>query len=319
MSKPEILQIGELPAWDEDPLNSKYKMHRYFEAQDKDAFVKACAGNIKGVVTRGDLGIDASTINSLPNLEVIVVYGVGYDAVDIEAAKAKNVSVTNTPDVLTADVADFAILAMLAQSRGLVGCEKWARDGNWIDNGMYALGSRVNGRKAGVLGLGRIGFEIAKRLAAFDIEIAYSDVSEKDYAKDWKFIKDPVELGEFADFYFVTLSASAATRHIVDTKVMDAVGPNGMVVNVSRAANIDELALLDALESKKLGSAAIDVFEGEPNINPRFLALDNCLLTPHHGSGTIETRKDMGQLLRDNLDAHFDGKPLLTPVISNSN
>lgn len=315
MSKPEILQIGELPAWDEEPLNSKYLMHRYFDASDKNAFIAECASGIRGIVTRGDLGVDASVINALPNLEIIVVYGVGYDAVDLDAARAKNVRVTNTPDVLTADVADFAILSMLAQSRGLVGAQKWAADGNWIDNGMFTLGTRVTGKKAGVLGLGRIGFEIAKRLASFDMDIAYSDVSAKDYAPDWKFIKDPVALGEFCDFYFVTLSASAKTRHIVDSKVMDAVGPNGMIINVSRAANVDELALLDALEDNRLGSAAIDVFENEPKINPRFLSLDNCLLTPHHGSGTIETRKDMGKLLRDNLNAHFDGDDLLTPVI----
>lgn len=315
MSKQEILQIGELPVWDEEPLNERFIMHRYFEADDKAGFVSACANKIKGVVTRGDLGISADVINALPNLEIIVVYGVGYDAVDLDAANAKGVKVTNTPDVLTADVADFAILAMLAQSRGLIGAEKWARDGNWIKNGMFALGNRVTGKKASILGLGRIGFEIAKRCEAFGMDIAYSELEPKEYApKSYKFIKDPVKLGEHADFYFVTLSASAATRHIVNKQVMEAVGSSGCIINVSRAANIDEGALLDALETKVLGSAAIDVFENEPNLDKRFLSLDNCLITPHHGSGTIETRKDMGQLLRDNLNAYFDGQKLLTPV-----
>jgi lactate dehydrogenase-like 2-hydroxyacid dehydrogenase len=147
------------------------------------------------------------------------------------------------------------------------------------------------------------------------MDIAYSDVAAKDYASRWKFISSPVELAKHSEFFFVTLAASAATRHIVNREVFDAVGPEGMIINISRASNIDEDALLDAVESKRLGSAALDVFEGEPKLNPHFLKLDNILVQPHHASGTIETRKAMGQLLRDNLVAHFSGKPLLTPVL----
>jgi lactate dehydrogenase-like 2-hydroxyacid dehydrogenase len=145
--------------------------------------------------------------------------------------------------------------------------------------------------------------------------IAYSDVAAKDYARDWEFIASAVDLAARSDFLFVTLAASAATRHIVNKEVIDALGPNGMVINISRAANIDEEALLDALETGRLGSAALDVFEGEPKLNPRFLKLDNVMLQPHHASGTFETRKAMGALVRENLIAHFDGKPLLTPVL----
>ena len=174
---------------------------------------------------------------------------------------------------------------------------------------------RVTAKQAGVLGLGRIGFEVAKRLAGFNMDIAYSDISAKDYAPDWEFVADPVALAERSDFFFVTLAASAETRHIVDKDVIEAVGPEGVLINVSRASNVDEEALLDALESGKLGSAALDVFDNEPNINPRFLVLDNVLLQPHQASGTVETRKAMGQLMRDNLAAHFAGKELPTPVI----
>jgi lactate dehydrogenase-like 2-hydroxyacid dehydrogenase len=173
----------------------------------------------------------------------------------------------------------------------------------------------VHGRRAGVLGLGRIGFEVAKRLAGFDMQISYSDVSAKDYAPNWTFVADAVELARNVDFLFVTLAASAATRHIVGKNVIEALGPEGMVINISRASNIDEEALLAALEAKTLGSAALDVFEGEPALNPRFLKLDNVLLQPHHASGTFETRKAMGKLVRDNLSAHFAGQPLLTPVL----
>ncbi|WP_186391312.1 MULTISPECIES: 2-hydroxyacid dehydrogenase [unclassified Pannonibacter] len=315
MSKPHLLQVGPYPEWDQIPLDEAFTVHRYFEAADKAAFLAEVGLQIRGIATRGELGANADMIAACPNLEVISVYGVGYDAVDLNAAKARGIRVTNTPDVLTNDVADLGVAMMLVQSRGMIGAETWVKDGSWAAKGLYPLKRRVWGRKAGVLGLGRIGYEVAKRLAGFDMEIAYSDVSAKDYASQWEFIQDPVALAARSDFLFVTLAASAATRHIVGPKVIEALGPEGMLINISRASNIDEEALLNALESGKLGSAALDVFEGEPKLNPRFLKLDNVLLQPHHASGTIETRKAMGQLLRDNLTAHFAGKPLPTPVL----
>ena len=315
MSKPHLLQVGPYPEWDQIPLDEAFTVHRYFEAADKAAFLADVGPQIRGIATRGELGANAEMIAACPNLEVVSVYGVGYDAVDLNAAKARGIRVTNTPDVLTNDVADLGVAMMLVQSRGMIGAETWVKDGSWAAKGLYPLKRRVWGRKAGVLGLGRIGYEVAKRLAGFDMEIAYSDVSAKDYASQWEFIQDPAALAARSDFLFVTLAASAATRHIVGPKVIEALGPEGMLINISRASNIDEEALLDALESGKLGSAALDVFEGEPKLNPRFLKLDNVLLQPHHASGTIETRKAMGQLVRDNLTAHFAGKPLPTPVL----
>lgn len=314
MSKVEILQVGPYPQWDEIPLNKAFTMRRYFEAQDKIAFLGEHGPHIRGIATRGELGADRSLIDACPKLEIISVYGVGYDAVDIAAAKEKGVFVTNTPDVLTADVADLGVAMMMVQSRGMIGAEQWVRSGNWAAQGLYPLKNRVHGKKAGILGLGRIGFEVGKRLAGFDMDIAYCDIEAKAYAPDWLFIHDTVKLAEHADFLFVTLAASAETRHIVGKEVIDAVGPSGMVINISRASNIDEDALLGALESGSLGAAALDVFEGEPALNPRFLELDNVLLQPHHASGTFETRKAMGKLMRDNLMAHFKGESLLTPV-----
>lgn len=311
----EILQVGPYPDWDQIPLDATFTMHRYFEADDKAGFLNSVAGEVRGIATRGELGADRPMIEALPKLEVISVYGVGYDAVDLAACRERGIRVTNTPDVLTRDVADLGVAMMLVQSRGMIGAEKWVRDGSWAAKGLYPLKNRVFGKKAGVLGLGRIGYEVAKRLSGFDMEIAYSDVSAKDYAPDWQFIGDPVELARHADFLFVTLAASAQTRHIVGREVIDAIGPEGMIMNISRAGNIDEDALLDALEQGRLGSAALDVFEGEPKLNPRFLALDNVLLQPHHASGTFETRKAMGKLVRDNLTAHFSGADLLTPVL----
>lgn len=314
MTKPDILQVGYYPEWDQRPLDEAFNMHKYFEASDQSAFLAQVGPNIKGIATRGELGTTQEMLDACPNLEIVSVYGVGYDAVDVTTCTARGIAVTNTPDVLTNDVADLGVAMMLAHSRGMIGASEWVRDGSWEKQGLYPLQSRVWGKKVGVLGLGRIGFEVAKRLAGFDLDIAYSDVSAKDYAPDWTFIQDPVALAQHADFLFVTLAASANTRHIVGKNVLAALGPDGMVINISRAANIDEDALLDALESKTVGAAALDVFEGEPALNPRFLALDNVMVQPHHASGTYETRKAMGKLVRDNLIAHFAGEPHLTKV-----
>lgn len=312
--KPQVLVIGPYPEWDMVELEKSYDLKKLYEASDRDAFIANDARQVTAVATRGELGASAELIAKLPNLKIVSVYGVGYDAVNLDACRARGIRVTNTPDVLTNDVADLGVTMMLCLSRGVIGAEQWVRDGSWASKGLYPLKRKVWGRRAGILGLGRIGFEVAKRLRGFDMDIAYSDVSEKAYAEGMTFVADPVSLAACSDFLFVTLAASAATRHIVSKGVIEALGPEGMLINISRASNIDEAALLDALEAGKLGSAALDVFDGEPEINPRFLALENVLLQPHHASGTIETRKAMGKLVRDNLAAHFSSQPLLTPV-----
>ena len=314
MSKPVILQVGPYPAWDQEPLDEAFEIHRLFDAVEPSKTLAKIGKDVRAIATRGELGADRAMITACPNLEMIAVYGVGYDAVDLAACQERGIAITNTPDVLTEDVADLGVAMMLCQSRGMIGAETWVRDGSWASKGLYPLKRRVFGRKAGILGLGRIGFEVGKRLAGFGMDIAYSDIGAKDYAPDWTYIADAVALAEHADFLFVTLAASAATRQIVNAEVLTALGPDGMVINISRAANIDENALIAALSSGDVGSAALDVFEGEPTLDPRFLEIDNVLVQPHLASGTIETRQAMGKLLRDNLTAHFAGQPLLTPV-----
>ncbi|WP_022708350.1 2-hydroxyacid dehydrogenase [Paracoccus zeaxanthinifaciens] len=316
MTRPQILQTGPYPEWDQGPLDADFTMHRLFEADDRDAFLAQHGPEVRAIATRGELGANAAMIAACPKLEIISVYGVGFDAVDLAACRARGIRVTNTPDVLTSDVADLGVAMMLMQSRGMLGAERWVRDGSWAAKGLYPLQRRVWGRRAGVLGLGRIGTEVARRLQGFGMQISYGARAAQDHAhSDWRFVADPVQLAAETDFLFVTLAASAATRHIIDRNVIEALGPEGMLINISRASNIDEEALLDALESGRLGSAALDVFDGEPALNPRFLALENVLLQPHHASGTIETRKAMGQLLRDNLTAHFAGQALPTAVL----
>lgn len=238
--------------------------------------------------------------------------GVGFDAVDLGACRDRGIRVTNTPEVLNGDVADLGVSMMLCV---MVGAEAWVRSGDWARAGNCPLQRRVWGRRAGILGLGRIGYEVAPRLRGFGMQIAYTDVEAKSHAGDWTFVPDAVALAEQSDFLYVTLAASAKTRHIVDRRVIEALGPEGVLINISRASNIDEGALIDALESGRLGAPALDVFENEPAIDARFLALSNVLLQPHKASGTVETCKAMGRLMRENLTAHFAGEKLPTPVL----
>lgn len=315
MPKPQILQVGAYPDWDQTPLDQAFTMHRYFEAADKAAYLAEIGPQIEAIATRGDLGADRAMIAACPNLKLIAVFGVGYETVDLAACLARGIQITNTPDVLNGDCADLAVGMMLCLARDMNGAERWARDGSWARNGSYPLQRRVWGQRAGILGLGRIGTDVAKRLQGFGMDIAYTARSPKNVPADWAFIADPVALAARSDFLFVTAVANASTRHIVNADVIGALGPKGMLINISRAANIDESALLDALETGALGSAALDVFDDEPALNPRFVALKNVLLQPHHASGTFDTRKAMGKLVRDNLLAHFAGQPLLTPVL----
>jgi lactate dehydrogenase-like 2-hydroxyacid dehydrogenase len=315
MTKPHILQMGPYPDWDVEALETKFTLHRYFEADDKTGFVARHAESIRGIATRGELGASRALIDALPRLEVISVYGVGFDAVDLAAARERGIRVTNTPDVLTKDVADLAVAMLLAQSRAVVAGDDWVRSGKWAEKGNMPLQRRVFGKKAGILGLGRIGYEVARRLAGFDMDIAYCDLAPRNFAGDWTFVDTALALAERSDVLFVTLTGGPATRHTVDKAVIEALGPGGTLINVSRASNIDEAALLDALESGRLGWAALDVFEGEPRLDPRFTRLDNVLLQPHQASATEETRRAMGRLVFDNLTAHFEGRPLPTPVL----
>lgn len=314
MPRPVILQTGTLPDWDQQPIDAAYEAIRLFAAEDRAALLAARGPEVRAIATRGDLGASRALIEACPNLEMIAVYGVGYDAVDMAACREHGVRVTNTPDVLTGDVADLAVAMMLCLSRGVVGADAWVRDGSWAAKGGYPLRRRAFGRRAGILGLGRIGHAIGRRLAAFEMEIAYSSRAPKPEAGDWAYVPDPVALARQSDVLFVALAATPETRHIVGREVIEALGPEGMLVNISRAANVDEEALIAALADGRLGGAALDVFEGEPALDRRFLDLPNVLLQPHHGSGTVETRRAMGQLMRDNLAAHFAGRPLLTPV-----
>lgn len=320
MTKPGLLQVGAYPDFDREPLEAAFDVVPMFDdigspltGEARTALLAEHGANIRAIGTRGDLMADAEMINACPNLEIIAVNGVGYDGVDIKLAEERGIRVTNTPDVLTGDVADLAVAMWLMLQRKMTRAEAWARSGEWGKKGAFELAQQAYGRRAGVLGLGRIGAAIARRLAGFDMEIGYTARSDKGI--DWTYHDDAVALARASDVIFVASVANEETRHIVNAEVLRALGPDGAVINISRAQNIDEEALLDALESGAIGGAGLDVFEGEPNVNPRFAALDNVVMQPHIGSATLETRKGMGRLMRDNLSAHFEGRPLLTPVV----
>lgn len=312
MTKPDVLQLGPFPPHDQDPMDRAFRMHAYHLSEDKTKLLQQVGPKVRAIVTRGGIGASREVIDACAALEIITVYGVGYDAVDMDICKTRDIRVTNTPDVLTKDVADLGVAMMLALGRGVVGAHDWVQSGDWAAKGAFTLQRRIWGRKAGILGLGRIGTEVARRLKGFDMEIHYTDVAPRDV--EWTFHPDATALAKASDVLFVTLAASKETRKIVGREVIEALGSDGMLVNISRASNVDEEALLDALETGTLGSAALDVFADEPNINLRFLALQNVLLQPHHASATHETRADMGRLMRANLNAHFANQPLITPV-----
>ena len=312
MPKPEILMIGPYPDWDMVPLEGAFEVHKLWQAQDRDSLIETHSANIRAIATRGELGAKADLMQRLPNLEIVSCYGVGTDAIDLAYARANNIRVTNTPDVLTGDVADIGIALALAIARQIPAGDVHVRSGQW-PKGNLALATRFFGKKVGIAGMGRIGEAFARRAAAFDCEIRYLARNRRE-ALAWTFEPDLVELATWSDFLVVTLSGGPATSGIISADVLDALGPDGFLVNISRGTTVDEPALLKALETRAIKGAGLDVFLGEPNIDSRFATLDNVVLHPHHGSGTEETRRAMGKLVRDNLAAHFAGQPLLTPV-----
>ena len=313
MSKEHVLMIGPYPEWDMAELEARYTLHKLWQAEDEASFIATHAPNIRAIATRGELGAAASLMQDLPKLELVSVYGVGTDAVDRTYAKLRGIAVTNTPDVLTEDVADIGIGLLLAAARKIPEGDAFVRSGRWAIGNM-GLVTRVWGKRAGIVGMGRIGKALAQRLEAFACDIAYFSRKRRDEVP-FHYEPDLVALARDVDFLLVTVAGGEGTRGLITGEVLAALGPDGIFVNISRGTTVDEAALLNALETRSIKAAGLDVFQNEPRIDPRFLKLDNVVLQPHHGSGTVETRQAMGRLVRDNLAAHFTGQPLLTPVL----
>ncbi|MBV2143506.1 2-hydroxyacid dehydrogenase [Falsochrobactrum sp. TDYN1] len=307
----ELLQLCSLTPALEASLNEHYKVHRWFETKDQDGFLTSHSDAIKAVVTGGHIGIPNDLADRLPNLEIVAINGVGFDKVDLPKARTRGYHVSNTPDVLTADVADTAIGLIIAQARHIARADAHVRKGEW-PKAEIGLGTRVTGRRYGIFGLGRIGKAIARRLEGFDGQISYTGRSKQDVA--YTYYPDLLELAQNCDVLIIAAAASSETRHAVDAEIFAALGSNGVLINVARGSLVDETALIQALKAGQLGGAGLDVFENEPTVPAELFDMPNVTLTPHIGSATHQTRKAMGDLVLANLAAHFSGKELVTPV-----
>jgi lactate dehydrogenase-like 2-hydroxyacid dehydrogenase len=278
----------------------------------REGLAPEIAAHVRAIATEANNGADRALIEKLPKLEIISVFGVGLDAVDLAAARERKLAITNTPGILAAEVGDLAIGLMLASARQIINADRFVREGQW-EKGPISFGRSVSGKTMGVVGLGGIGRAIADRGAAFRMRILYTGPRAKPEVP-YTYAADLVDMARQSDFLMVACKGGPETRHLISTAVLDALGTKGTLVNVARGSVVDEVALIKALADGRLGFAALDVFENEPHVPADLLALPNVIVQPHHGSATVETRSAMGQLMIDNISARLDNRPLLTPV-----
>ena len=311
IAKPEVLVVARLWQPMMDDLHANFIVHDRVHETDAEAFA-AAAPRIRGIAASGESKVTREFMAQLPALEIISVFGVGYDGVDVAAARERGIAVTHTPDVLNDEVADLAIALMLAVSRRLVQADRHVRDGKW-PAGPMPLTRKMSGARLGIVGLGRIGKAVARRAEAFDMSVAYTGRKPKpEHA--YSYFATAEALAAEVDFLVVITPGGAATRRLIDAKVLAALGKDGYLINVARGSVVDEAALVDALQNGTIAGAGLDVFENEPNVPPALFALDNVVLTPHVGSATWQTRHAMSDRAFANLAAHFAGQPLLSPV-----
>ena len=310
--KPEIIITARGHAGTMATLQNEFACHLLPEAADRDAFLSQHAGTVRGLATFGPMPVDGRLMDALPKLEIISNFGVGVDAINLDDAKKRNIIVTNTPDVLNDGVADTALALVLNMLRKFPQSEAYLRAGHWATKGPYPLATSAGGKTLGILGLGRIGEAIAKRALACGMELRYHNRSRKDVP--YPYDPDPVTLARNSDVLIVVTPATAETARIINAKVLDALGPQGYLVNIARGSVVDEPVLLRYLQEKRIAGAGLDVVADEPRVPPEFFTLDNAVLFPHVGSATVETRKAMGDLQIENLRLHFAGKPVKTRV-----
>lgn len=311
MKKPDVLMLTPMRPLVEAALNSHVTLHRYFDAADKDALLADAGPRIKGVIAFVAF-CPRALIEKLPALEIISTAAVGYDGIDVKAAVERGIVVTNAPDVLTDEVADLTLGLLLATVREIPRAESHLRAGKWPD-GIYPLTATLRGRKAGIVGLGRIGKAIARRVESFGVPVSYHGRNKQD-GVSYPYFASLTELAKAVDILIVVTPGGAETKHLVGRPVFEALGPDGIFINVARGSVVDEAALIQALKAKTILAAGLDVFENEPHVPADLMALENTVLLPHVASASVHTRDAMAQLAVDNILAFFSGKPLLTPV-----
>jgi lactate dehydrogenase-like 2-hydroxyacid dehydrogenase len=308
----EILVTTPLPPFLYDPLKAIYRCHDLHLARDKPGLLASVGAAVRGLVQSGRSVTSTELLAALPKLEIVSVFGVGYDGVPVDYCRQHGIMVTNTPDVLTDDVADVATALVLMTARGFGAAERFLRSGQWLKKDP-PLTTRLGGKRVGILGLGRIGKAIAHRLEAMGMDIAYTGRTPQPGVK-WRYVPTLIALAADVDFLVVACPGGASTRHLVDAGVLAALGSEGTIINIARGSIIDEPALVDALQRGVIRGAGLDVFADEPNVPPALPGMDNVVLLPHVGSATRETRQAMADLCRANLDAWFAGKSPLTPI-----
>jgi len=311
--KPEIIITARGHAGTMATLQSEFTAHLLHEAPDRAAFLKQHAPAVRGLAAFGPMPVDGKLMDALPKLEIIANFGVGVDAINLDDAKKRGIIVTNTPDVLNEAVADTALALILNTVRKFPQAERYLRAGNWASRGPYPLTTDGGGKTLGILGLGRIGEAIAKRATACGMKIRYHNRHRKDVP--YPYDPDPVTLAKNSDVLMIVTPGGPETNKLVNARVLDALGPQGYLVNIARGSVIDEPVLLRYLQEKRIAGAGLDVFADEPRVPPEFFTLDNAVLFPHVGSATVETRKAMGDLQVENLRLHFAGKPVKTRVV----
>ncbi|HTO50475.1 MAG TPA: 2-hydroxyacid dehydrogenase [Burkholderiales bacterium] len=310
--KVDILSVAGMYGPSMERLEREFNVHKLTSAPDRAKLIAEVGPRIRGIQGSGSAPVEGTLIGALPKLEIISCFGVGYDGVDLASARKRNIIVTNTPDVLNDCVADLAIGLLLAASRGIAWGDRYVRAGKWL-GGAMPLQTKVSGKRLGIVGMGRIGRTIAKRLSGFDMQIAYhTRRSQSDLP--FRYYEKLVDLAKDSDFLVLIVPGGKETFHMVNEEVLRALGPKGILVNVARGSVVDEKALVDCLQEGALGGAGLDVFEDEPRMPEALWKMDNVALTPHVASATHETRAAMGKLCIDNLVEHFAGRPVLTPV-----
>jgi lactate dehydrogenase-like 2-hydroxyacid dehydrogenase len=316
MSKPALLLTGHMMPMIEDQLNAAFEVHKVAKPADLDGVVDKGASVIEAVCTGGHTGVktDKALIERLPKLKVIGNFGVGYDSIDAATAASRGIIVTNTPDVLTEEVADTALGLLLMTVREFGQAEQHLRAGKWATHGDYRLTPHsLRDRTLGMVGFGRIGKAIAHRAAAFGMPITYfGRTKQADVA--YPFYTDLVAMARDVDTLMVITPGGAATQGLVGKAVLEALGPRGIVINVARGSVVDEAALMTAVRAGTIWGAGLDVMYNEPKIDPALMTLPNTVLLPHVGSASVHTRDGMGQLVVDNLKAYAARKTPLTPV-----
>ncbi|MDA8447939.1 2-hydroxyacid dehydrogenase [Paracidovorax valerianellae] len=311
--RPRILQIARLPLPAlEDDLAAQFDVTCLADQPDPSLFLVERGAEFTGVVTSASIGLKREVIDALPNLKFISSFGVGFDALDIATAKSRGIQVGYTPGVLNDCVADMAFALLLDVSRGISASDRFVRRGDWT-HARFSPQTRVSGKRLGIVGMGRIGQAVAERASGFRMEVGYHN-RRPSAESALHYFASLVELARWADYLVLTVAGGAETRHLVDRTVLDALGPNGFLINVARGSVVDEAALIEALADRRIAGAGLDVFENEPAVPAALQALDNVVLTPHTASATHETRRAMADMVLDNLHAFYGTGAVRAPV-----